>query len=447
MTAAFSESSADNSTEWLGAILEKNRRGDGVGVYSICSANRFVLEASMLQAKRDGSLLLIEATSNQVNQFGGYTGQTPAQFAAFVKEVAAFISFPTEGIVFGGDHLGPHVWRSEPSGSAMQKAEELVRACVLAGYTKIHLDASMHLAGDPGDRHKPLADEIVSGRAASLCRAAEDAHRQLPPGSPAPLYVIGTEVPIPGGELEDRQAPEVTNIENLSQTVQIARQAFNELGLENAWKRVIAIVVQPGVEFGDQVVFPCLPEKARKLSTFAEKQWHGVYEAHSTDYQAPIALRQLVLDHFAILKVGPWLTFAFREAVFALAAVEEEWLGERKGIALSHVREALEAAMLADPLYWKSYYHGDQAALRFARKYSLSDRCRYYWPQPGVAAALQILLANLEAHPAPISLLSQYLPNQSNAVRTGQITNHPVQLIRNKIGEVIDHYAYACGLP
>ncbi|MGB8113186.1 MAG: class II D-tagatose-bisphosphate aldolase, non-catalytic subunit, partial [Candidatus Sulfotelmatobacter sp.] len=234
MTAAFSESSADNSTEWLGAILEKNRRGEGVGVYSICSANRFVLEAGMLQAKRDGSLLLIESTSNQVNQFGGYTGQTPAQFAAFVKEVAAFMSFPTERIVFGGDHLGPHVWRSEPSGSAMQKAEQLVRACVLAGYTKIHLDASMHLAGDPGDRHKPLADEIVSGRAASLCRAAEDAHRQLPPGSPAPLYVIGTEVPIPGGELEDRQAPEVTNIENLSQTVQIARQAFNELGLENA---------------------------------------------------------------------------------------------------------------------------------------------------------------------------------------------------------------------
>lgn len=447
MTAALSESSADNPTEWLGAILEKNRRGDGVGVYSICSANRFVLEASMIQAKRDGSLLLIESTSNQVNQFGGYTGQTPAQFAAFVKEVAAFISFPTERIVFGGDHLGPHVWRSEPSGSAMQKAEELVRACVLASYTKIHLDASMHLAGDPGDRHKPLADEIVSRRAAHLCRAAEDAHRELPPGSPAPLYVIGTEVPIPGGELEDGQAPEVTNIENLSQTLQIAQQAFNELGLENAWERVIAIVVQPGVEFGDQVVFPYLPEKARKLSAFAEKQWHGVYEAHSTDYQAPIALRQLVLDRFAILKVGPWLTFAFREAVFALAAVEEEWLGERKGIALSHVRDALEAAMLADPLYWKSYYHGDQAALRFARKYSLSDRCRYYWPQPGVAAALQALLTNLEAHPAPISLLSQYLPNQSHAVHTGQITNHPVQLIRNKIGEVIDHYAYACGLP
>jgi len=93
----------------------------------------------------------------------------------------------------------------------------------------------------------------------------------------------------------------------------------------------------------------------RELSQFAEKQWQGVYEAHSTDDQTAAALRQMVCDHFAILKVGPWLTFAFREAVFALAAVEEEWLGDRKGIAISGVRESLEEAMLANPQYWKGY--------------------------------------------------------------------------------------------
>ena len=437
---------AANSTQSLATVLEKNRGAEGTGVYSICSANRFVLEAGMLQAKRDGSLLLIESTSNQVNQFGGYTGQSPAQFSAFVKEIAAAMSFPTQRIVFGGDHLGPHVWRNEPSSSAMQKAEELVRACVRAGYTKIHLDASMHLADDPGDRREPLADEIVSQRAARLCRAAEDAHSQLPPGSPAPLYVIGTEVPIPGGELVDLQAPVVTKVESLSQTIQTAERAFNQRGLEAAWKRVVAVVVHPGVEFGDQVVFPYLPEKTRDLSAFVEAQWHGVHEAHSTDYQTPVALRRMVRDHFAILKVGPWLTFAFREAVFALAAIEEEWLGASKSIVLSHVRETLEEAMLAGPQYWRSYYHGDDAALRFARKYSLSDRCRYYWPQPKVTAALQTLLANLGAHPAPISVLSQYLPNQSEALRAGRIENNPAELIRNKIAEVIDHYAYACGL-
>lgn len=436
---------AANSTEWLSAILERNRHGDPVGVYSICSANRFVLQAGMLQAKGEASLLLIESTSNQVNQFGGYTGQTPSQFIAFVKEIAAAMNFPADRIVFGGDHLGPHVWRNESSTSAMQKAEELVRECVSAGYTKIHLDASMHLADDSGDRTKPLSDAIVSKRAADLCRAAEEVHRKMPPGSPAPLYVIGTEVPIPGGELLDAHAPEITKIEDLSQTIELTHRAFIDRGLEAAWVRVIAIVVQPGVEFGDQVVIPYSPQKTQQLSKFVREHWQGVYEAHSTDYQTCSALRQMVRDHFAILKVGPWLTFAFREAVFALAEIEQEWLGDRKGVALSRVREVLEEAMLADPQYWKSYYRGDQAALRFARKYSLSDRCRYYWPKPAVAAALETLLRNLKEHPAPVSLLSQYLPNQSDAVREGKIANDPVELIRNKIDEVVGQYAKACG--
>ncbi len=446
MTTRPAEQAFANSTEWLGAIVEKNRGGHPIGIYSICSANRFVLEAAMLQATRDGSLLLIESTSNQVNQYGGYTGQTPAQFFGFVTQVAASMDFPANRIIVGGDHLGPHVWRKESCSSAMPKAEELVRASVLAGYTKIHLDASMHLADDPGDRAKPLSDEVVSNRAADLCRAAEDAHHKLPPGSPAPRYVIGTEVPIPGGELFDAQAPETTRVEDLSQTIHLAQRAFIERGLEAAWERVIAIVVQPGVEFGDQVVIPYSTEKTQQLSKFAGEHWHGIYEAHSTDYQTRPALRQMVRDHFAILKVGPRLTFAFREAVFAMAEIEQEWLGNRKGAALSYVREALEQAMLADPQYWEGYYRGDEAALRFARKYSLSDRCRYYWPKPAVASALEKLLKNMIVHPAPISLLSQYLPNQSAAVREGKIANDPVALVRNKVGEVIDEYIYAAGV-
>ena len=434
-----------DTTERFARVLEENRRGSAVGICSICSANRFVLEAGILQAQRDDNLVLIESTSNQVNQFGGYTGQTPAQFASFVREIAAAMNFPAERIVLAGDHLGPHPWRAEGPSSAMAKATALARACVLAGYTKIHLDASMHLAGDAGDSSSPLPDKIVSSRAGDLCRAAEDAYGELPPGSPKPLYVIGTEVPIPGGELLDAQAPETTRTEDVARSVRLARQAFEARGMQAAWERVIAVVVQPGVEFGDSVVFPYATEKVRELSQFAEKQWQGVYEAHSTDYQTPAAWRQMVHDHFAILKVGPWLTFAFREAVFALAAVEQEWLGNRKGIEISRVQESLEEAMLANPQYWKSYYRGDDAALRLARKYSFSDRSRYYWPQPTVAVALERLLANLNAHPAPISLLSQYLPNQSAALRARVVSNHPVELIHSKILEVLDQYAYACG--
>jgi D-tagatose-1,6-bisphosphate aldolase subunit GatZ/KbaZ len=434
-----------NATGRLASIVRENRTGTPVGVYSICSANRFVLEAGMLQAKRDESLLLIESTSNQVNQFGGYTGQTPTQFAAFVAEIAAGMSFPQERIALGGDHLGPHVWRKEGSASAMQKGCDLVRACVLAGYTKIHLDASMHLAGDLGDPSTPLADEVVSERAADLCNAAERAHRQLPADSPAPLYIIGTDVPIPGGELSGGNAPETTRVEDVERTLELARKAFAARGLAAAWERVIAVVVRPGVEFGDEIVFPYRREKTRQLSEFAENHRQGVFEAHSTDYQTPAALEQMVKDHFAILKVGPWLTFAFREAVFALAQMEQEWLGDRRGIIPSRVREELEEAMVANPRYWTDYYCGDEPALRFARKYSFSDRSRYYWSQPRVAEAVERLIANLTDRPAPASLLSQYLPNQAAAVRAHSLRNRPIELIHSKILEVADHYARACG--
>lgn len=400
----------------------------------------------MLQARRDNSLLLIESTSNQVNQYGGYVGQTPAQFASWLKTIAADMEFPFARIVIGGDHLGPHVWRKESAASAMEKAVELVRACVLAGYTKIHLDTSMRLADDPSDPDTPLADELVSQREADLCHAAEDAYRELPSGSPQPLYVIGTEVPIPGGELHDSQPPETTRPEHAARTIQLAQESFEKCALNTAWERVVALVVQPGVEFGDATVFPYNPEKTADLAQFAEQGWRGVYEAHSTDYQAPAALHEMVRDHFAILKVGPWLTFAFREAVFALASVEQEWLGERKGITISNIRGVLEQAMLANPEHWRNYYHGNEAALRFARKYSFSDRSRYYWPQPDVAAALDRLLANLTIHPSPLSLLSQYLPIQSTAVRDGIIRNHPTAMIHHKILEVTEQYAQACGM-
>ena len=429
--------------EW---ILQANRRGKSVGIYSICSANRFVLEAGMLQAKRDGSLLLIEATSNQVNQFGGYTGQTPRDFVKFVREIAQSMKMTWSDVILGGDHLGPHVWRNTSSKAAMEKACELVQEYVKAGFTKIHLDASMPCADDVVKANQPLADEIVSARSAELCEAAESAYRAMR-RSDAPLrYVIGTEVPIPGGEQLEAQAPGVTGTKNLAKTLDIAKEAFVGRGLRDAWKRVIAVVVQPGVEFGDTSVFHYDARKAKPLSQFCTQSWSGVYEAHSTDYQTKQSLRKMVKDHFAILKVGPWLTFAFREAIFALEAIEGELRAVRRSMVASGVQEALEKAMLENPAYWRSYYQGNEDELRFARKFSYSDRVRYYWPNLGVSKAVERLVNNLTENPAPLSLLSQYLPQQAEQVRAAQLVNRPEDLIRHKILEVIDQYVFACGM-
>jgi D-tagatose-1,6-bisphosphate aldolase subunit GatZ/KbaZ len=434
-----------DATGRLRRILSANRSGKGLGIYSICSANRFVLKAGMLQAGRDDSLLLIESTSNQVNQFGGYTGQTPAEFVKFVREIATETGLHQKKIILGGDHLGPHVWRNVPARMAMQRASEMVVAYVQAGFSKIHLDASMPCADDHAKANGSLPDEIVAARAAELCHVAEQAHRAVSAAYPPPLYVIGTEVPVPGGELAGSKAPRVTKTKDLAQTLKIAKKAFLAHRLEQAWERVIAVVVQPGVEFGDASVFEYDSKKTQALRRFLSGTWGGVYEAHSTDYQQTAALRNMVLDHFAILKVGPWLTFAFREAVFGLAAIEKEWLSGREGVILSGLPEVLETAMLNNPVHWKSYYRGEENDLRIARKYSYSDRSRYYWPESSVGAALQRLLSNLGDNPTPLSLLSQYLPRQADAVRAGRVTNEPAALIHHKILEVMDNYAYAAG--
>jgi len=433
----------DTSQHLLEAV-KANRSGKRRGLTSICSANRFVLQAAMIAAKKGGNVVCLESTSNQVNQFGGYSGMTPSDFAGFVSGIAGETGFPSERILLGGDHLGPFPWQEETAEAAMAKAGELVRTCVLAGHTKIHLDTSMRCADDPGKAGSPLSEKTATERAALLCEIAEDAYSSRPAGSPAPLYVIGTEVPVPGGEQEESPI-KITCTEDLERTIELTRRALESRGLSSAWQRVIAVVVQPGVEFGDATIVEYDRPKAHELSAYIKNISNLVYEAHSTDYQTPLSLRRMVEDHFAILKVGPWLTFVFREAVFALEAMEVEWSSGRRGVTLSGVRNAMETAMLENPRHWQKYYRGSDVDLRFARSFSFSDRCRYYWPQPGVQQALQRLIRNLSEHPVPLTLLSQFVPDQYEAVREERLTTQPEELIRDRITRVLAIYADACG--
>lgn len=427
----------------LQKILLGNRQSKNGGTYAVCSAHPAVIAAAIQQSLSDGSLLHIESTSSQVNQFGGYTGSTPIQFAQWIRSVANHAGLPGDRVLLGGDHLGPFPWRTEPSPSALEKACQLVRDCVAAGYQKIHLDASMACGDDP---QTGISEQTVAARAAMLCRAAEEAHRELPPGSSQPVYVVGTEVPAPGGEVHDTGGLAITKPGDVHRTLEVFRSAFRELGLEPAWERVIALVVQPGVDFGANSIFDYDRGKAASLSAALASHADIVFEAHSTDYQSPPALASMVEDHFAILKVGPWLTFAFREAVLALGAIEREMFGNAAPHTLSQVREALDAAMLRDPSYWKSYYHGGDEELRRDRIYAFSDRCRYYWHQPAVQQEIARLFGNLETKPVPLSLISQYLPQEYEAIRARQSGADPRQMIQCHIQRVLRVYADACAV-
>ncbi len=417
------------------SLIDAHRKGESVGLYSVCCSNEQVLEAAMLVAQHYATPLLIEATSNQVDQFGGYTGMTPPQFRAYVERLADMQGFPRERLILGGDHLGPNAWQKQPAEEAMTHARELIRAYVAAGFHKIHLDCSMACAGDP----VPLPDDIVASRSAELARVAEAAARaaNLPP----PVYVIGTEVPIPGGESSLGGGVQVTTPEAAAKTLEIHRQAFDAPDLHAAWQRVVAMVVQPGVDFDHSDVQHYGPAAAGALSDFLEAQPRIVFEAHSTDYQTEASLHALVRDHFAILKVGPAATFAYREALFALAKIEDELLPESER---SHLVETLQRRMQANPKYWQGHYHGDEQRLHLLRAYALSDRCRYYWGDAEVATAVTRLVDNLRRHAPPLFLLSQYLPEQYAEVVAGRLPAEPLALVRHKIALRLAEYARAC---
>jgi D-tagatose-1,6-bisphosphate aldolase subunit GatZ/KbaZ len=389
----------------------------------------------MRQAQWDDTHLLLEATSNQVNQAGGYTGMTPSAFRDYVQGIARELDFDLSQLILGGDHLGPNPWQHLDAATAMQHAVEMVRMYVSAGFTKIHLDASMRCADDAAI----VPDEVMANRAAMLCSAAESERERLHLGPV--VYVIGTEVPTPGGATHALNILEVTSCEAVERTLTIHRQAFHDMNLDDAWKRVVAVVVQPGVEFDHDSVVDYDPEKARHLQSFLQNHPELAMEAHSSDYQRPHAYEELIRDGFSILKVGPALTFALRETLYSLAAIERELIPITEQ---SNLVDTMETTMLAHPANWQRYYRGSAEEQHALRIYSYSDRIRYYWRFNEVEASVARLLRNLQQVTIPETMLSQHCPRQYDAIRAGSLKNDPRELVIANVRAVLNSYSKAC---
>jgi D-tagatose-1,6-bisphosphate aldolase subunit GatZ/KbaZ len=315
----------------------------------------------------------------------------------------------------------------------MAKADTLIGAYVEAGYSKIHLDCSMPCADDPD----VLEDEVVAARTARLMRIAEDSSH---PSGP-PMYVIGTEVPVPGGAHETLGILTPTPADRAHRTIAAHRKAFADAGLDHVWPRVVAMVVQPGVEFDHLQVIDYRRDATVDLRHVLDDEDHLVFEAHSTDYQRPAQLRELVEDHWAVLKVGPALTFAMREALFALAMIEIELLPRP---ARSNLIEVVERRMLAEPDHWQGYYDGDPLTQRMSRRFSYSDRLRYYWSDGEVDAARRNLLENLDRIGIPMPLVSQFLPYQYDRIRAGELTPTAQAMVIDRVRDAMRPYARAC---
>lgn len=427
----------------LKKIVSLQKSGNAVGIYSACTANEFALRACMDKAVETDSILLIEATANQVDQYGGYTGMKPADFITFVRRLAEEEHLPMNKIILGGDHLGPLTFSQYEEDKAMAESSELVRQYVSAGFTKIHIDTSMKVAGDDPDTR--LSDETISRRGAMLARVAEDAYAELLKKNPDaihPVYIVGSEVPIPGGSQDAKDTGmQVTKVKDFEATVAAFKNAFESRGLEEAWKQVIGVVVQPGVEEKDAGCTEYDREKAKELMASINEYPNLVFEGHSTDYQTKLKLRELVEDGVGILKVGPGLTYAAREGIFALAYAEKEMLKDHPE-QQSYFMEVLDEAMLADPKYFQKHYHGTPEEIALKRKFSFSDRSRYYMPQASVQKALAVLFKNFE-NGVPLGLLSQFMPIAYTKVREGTLSNDPMSLIKDRVAYTAGEYLYA----
>ena len=415
-------------------LVRLQSEGLSVGIYSVCSANEQVLRAALCYAKEQKIPVLIEATANQINQFGGYIGMTPAQFAQWVYTMADEIGIARENVILGGDHLGPLVWRKEDAASAMEKAEVLVDAFIRAGFRKIHIDTSMPLGTDMEDGI--FGHELIAKRSARLAGVCEKAWKQTG-FADHHVYVVGSEVPIPGGAFDDEMA--VTDPEQFEKELELF---YNEYRMANVDpSNIIGFVVQPGVEFTNTMVHYYDRERARKLTVAAKAHPNVVFEGHSTDHQPPRCLRQMVEDGIAILKVGPGLTNAAREGLFALEHIAEEM----PGVTPVPFRKTLLDTMNAAPGYWKAYYQGSDEEIEYQKSFGMSDRCRYYLSEPAVHDAIEALLHTFDGKPIPIQLISQYLPLQRERVQEGKVAPEAEALLLDYIACTFREYHYGAG--
>lgn len=422
--------------KYLLDLIKKHKSGEDVGIYSACSSQAYVIEAVLLQGLKDNNHVLIESTSNQVDQYGGYTGMKPVDFVSMVFDIAERVNFNKEKIIFGGDHLGPNAWQHLNAEEAMSRAKILIEEYVKAGYKKIHLDCSMACGDDPIN----LDEATKAKRAAMLCEVAEKTAIDRF-GQSDIVYVIGTEVPVPGGETEEISTIEVTSTDSANVTINYHVEEFSVRQLKDVWPRVIGLVVQPGVEFDHHNVVHYERRSAKMLKQFIELQPTLLFEAHSTDYQKPETYKQLVEDHFAILKVGPALTFALREALFSLSLIEDLLLNEKDR---SNLNETVIHSMKNNPNHWSKYYSSENPQKSIDMIFSLSDRIRYYWSERVVTEAIERMISNLTKTPIPLTMLSHFLPNQHKAIVSGEIENKPREIILNKIMEVTEVYNSAC---
>ncbi|MFL2882670.1 MAG: class II D-tagatose-bisphosphate aldolase non-catalytic subunit [Pelagibacteraceae bacterium] len=398
-------------------ILKKN-------LPSFCTSNFDVLKIIMLFSKFNNLPILIESTSNQVNQNGGYTGLTPSKFAKKVYSLSSSLKLNKKKILLGGDHLGPLPWKNLSKKKALANAKILVKNCLKAKYKKIHIDTAIICK----DEKKITRADIIS-RCKLILNNIKDKELKNT------FLVVGTEVPFAGGGQNSKIVP--TKISSIKEEYDQYKILFDNRKLIKNKK--FSMVIEPGIEFFHNKVKRTNLKDFKKKLNFSKKNKFS-YEAHSSDYQKEKDLRKLVKNNFQFLKVGPELTYFFSKSIFAMENIEKK-LFKR----VSNLKYKFDKVMKNNKKYWKLYYRGKPAKIEYLKFNSYLDRIRYYWNFSEINKSKLILESNINKIENNIFLRVFKLNKKQILIKKKLNLKNFDMIVYIFLSKTLEKYYRACG--
>ena len=339
---------------------------------SFCTSNIDVIESILFFCNIKKLPCLIESTSNQVNQHGGYTNKTPKMFVKEISSLRKKIKFDSKRLFLGGDHLGPLPWGKKNKNIAIKNSISLINDYLSENFCKIHVDTSIKCKND-----KFINSEIVFNRTSEILN--NDSIKKKIKNR---LLVVGTEVPLAGGG--DNKNLIRTSTKQIETEVFNFKKIFQKLNLRNSF---FGLVIEPGMKYKhSKITKPNFTQFGNKKNI--SKKNNFFYEAHSTDYQSKKILRQLVKNNFRFLKVGPELTYNYARSLFFMENIEKKKIKLKN----SNIKKTIFFSMLKNKKYWNGYYIKKKPELFLNSKL---DRMRYYFDTKEVKNSVGILRRNI----------------------------------------------------
>tara|TARA_B100000767_G_C19718103_1_gene515916 strand:+ start:141 stop:1364 length:1224 start_codon:yes stop_codon:yes gene_type:complete len=339
---------------------------------SFCTANFDVIESIFYYCLINKFPCLIECTSNQVNQDGGYTFTTPKLFVKKINKLRKKIKLNKSQLFLGGDHLGPLPWKNNTNKTALKKSIKLINNFLNEKFDKIHIDTSIKCKND-----QLINNEIIFDRTCKILNSPI-----IKKKIDNKFLVIGTEVPLSGSD--DDKKVIITSMKKIKIEALKFQNLLVNLKLK---KKIFGLVIEPGMKYMNSSIKKPIFTKFLNKKKFSKAN-DFVFEAHSTDYQPKKILLNLVDNNFKFLKVGPELTYNYSRSLFFMNKIENKFFKN----PTSDIKKNILLSMKEKNKYWKEYYDKNNDLLLLNSKL---DRSRYYLNTKNVENSIRILKNNI----------------------------------------------------